>query len=367
MKEKSGESPSRGRTKKQKTQTPQTPQIVIIDEGDQCEEIANTLKSRLKLNLKCKIRDVRIREFLAELFGTFVLIAFGDASVAQTILNADETFAYGSFFSINWGWGIGVALGVLVAGGVSGAHLNPAVSVAMAVIGKLPWRKVAYYILAQYIGAFLGASCVFVAYVDAFDGFGKNNQTAGIFATYPQEYLTTGGGFVDQLIGTALLLFCVLAITDEKNMKVPSYLVPLYVGFTVLNIGICFGMNCGYAINPARDLGPRIFTAIAGWGSEPFTFGFSWWWVPIVATHIGAVIGVLLYTVVIENHWPDEDTSRQDPLNGIEENAGFELKKVPTSEQLANFEESNEDNDSKKKHRKKKKHHHRDKDKATSL
>ncbi|KAK7072589.1 Aquaporin-3, partial [Halocaridina rubra] len=149
----------------------------------------------------------------------------------------------------------------------------------------------------------------------------KTMLTAGIWATYPgsmmmsngtaavDSFLSSGNGLADQVVGTAILLICVCAITDPRNMEVPKYMVPLFVGFTVLNIGICFGFNCGYAINPARDLSPRLFTLIAGWGNITFRNstieGIVWWWVPIVGPHIGAILGVAIYLALIELHHPE--------------------------------------------------------------
>ena len=244
----------------------------------------------------------------AEFLGTFVLIAFGAGVVAQSVLSAN---ANGSYLAINLGWGIGVMLGVLVAGGVSGAHLNPAVTVALAVHRGLPWRKVAPYALAQTAGAFVAAALVFLTYREAFAVFdGGMRQiagaqgTAGIFATYPQSFLSIGGGLVDQIVGTALLMIGVFAIGDAKNMAAPSWMGPILVGLLVIGIGVAFGFNAGYAINPARDFGPRLFTAVAGWGSGVFAAGGGWWWVPIAGPVIGAVIGGGVYDACITRRHP---------------------------------------------------------------
>lgn len=268
---------------------------------------------------KMKLRNSLLREFLAELLGSFILLAFGTASVAQCILTNK---ANGDFFSINWGWGIGVTLGVLVSGGISGGHINPAVSVSLAVWGKFPWNKVPIYMIGQYIGAFLASAMVYGVYLNALDSFegDRTLATAGIWATYPgsitnvngtvmTDYLSSGNGLGDQVVGTMLLLICVCAITDPRNMEVPKALIPLFVGFTVINIGVCFGFNCGYAINPARDLAPRIFTLVGGWGSDTFSAttndGVAWWWVPVVGPHIGAILGVTVYEVFIGLHHPE--------------------------------------------------------------
>ena len=248
------------------------------------------------------------REAAAEFLGTFILIVFGVGVVAQTVLSKG---ANGSFLAINLGWGLAVMLGVYAAGGVSGAHLNPAVTIALATRRGFAWGKVPLFVAAQIAGAFAASAVVYLTYYEAFTAFdGGTRQvlgpvgTAGIFATYPQPFLTTFGGFVDQVVGTALLMATILAITDQRNNATPAWLTPVIVGGIVVAIGVSFGFNAGYAINPARDLGPRLFTAIAGWGGEVFTAASAWWWVPVVAPCLGAVLGALTYDVLITNNHP---------------------------------------------------------------
>jgi MIP family channel proteins len=249
------------------------------------------------------------REAAAELLGTFVLIVFGTASVAQKILSDGGA---GSALSIHLSWGLAVTLGVYASLGVSGAHLNPAVSLTLAAFKGFPWHKVAPYVLAQTAGAFLGAGVTFVTYREAFDHFdGGARQvagplaTAGIFATYPQPYLSLFGGFVDQVVGTALLMLGIFAIGDRRNAG-PATLGPVLVGALVVAIGMAFGFNAGYAINPARDLGPRLFTFLAGWGSEVFRAGSAWWWIPVVAPCLGGLLGGLVYDTLVTRHHPPE-------------------------------------------------------------
>jgi MIP family channel proteins len=244
----------------------------------------------------------------AEFLGTFVLIAFGAGVVAQVVLSHS---ANGGYLSINLGWGLGVVFGVLVAGGVSGAHLNPAVTLALAVHRGLPWGKVAPYAVAQVAGAFAGAALVFVTYHEAFAAFdgglrqiGGDRGTAGIFATYPQPFLSLSGGLVDQIVGTALLVIGVFAIGDARNVAPPGWTGPVLVGALVVAIGVAFGFNAGYAINPARDFGPRLFTALGGWGGGVFTANGGWWWVPIAGPAIGAVAGGFVYDVCITRLHP---------------------------------------------------------------
>lgn len=249
-----------------------------------------------------------LREASAEFLGTFILIMFGAGVVAQAVLSQN---ANGSYFAINVGWGLGVMLGVYTAAGVSGAHLNPAVSVALAVRRGFPWAKVPVFAAAQTAGAFVAAAVVFLTYREAFDAYdGGIRQvqgalgTAGIFATYPQPFLSLAGGLVDQIVGTALLMVGVLAMTDQRNSAPPGWLAAPLIGALVIGIGVAFGFNAGYAINPARDLGPRLFTAVAGWGGGVFTAGNGWWWVPVAGPLVGGVLGTLAYDACIGRALP---------------------------------------------------------------
>jgi MIP family channel proteins len=246
------------------------------------------------------------REAAAEFLGTFVLIVFGSAVVAQVVLSGQS---HGGYLSINLAWGLAVAMGIYVAGGVSGAHLNPAVTVALAVHRGFAWKKVAPYVAAQVAGAFAGAAVAYLTYREAFDHFDGGlrrvvgeKATAGIFATYPQPFLSTMGGFVDQVVGTALLVLVVFALGDAKNLAPEPRSAPLLVGALVVLIGMTFGFNAGYAINPARDFGPRLFTAIGGWGGDVFKAGSSWWWVPVVGPLVGGVLGGFAYDAFIASH-----------------------------------------------------------------
>jgi MIP family channel proteins len=254
-----------------------------------------------------------MRELAAECLGTFLLIVFGVGSVAQMVLSHHTL---GTTLSVNIGWGLAVMLGAYASAGVSGAHLNPAVSLAFAAFRDFPWRKVVPYAIAQTVGAFLASAVVYLTYREALDAFdsglravGGPTATAGIWATYPQPYLSIAGGFVDQVVGTALLLMGLFALVDAKNANLPHYVVPVAAGALVLTIGATFGMNSGYAINPARDFGPRLFTFVAGWGGEVFRAGNGWWWVPLVAPPIGALLGAFLYDVFITRLRPTASPS----------------------------------------------------------
>jgi len=248
------------------------------------------------------------RELLAEFLGTFVLMVFGVGVVAQVVLSRQTA---GTYLSINIAWGLAVTMGCYVSAGVTGAHLNPAVTIALAARRDFPWRKVIPYALAQLAGAFVASAVVFVTYheaLNAFDGGVRQvlgaQGTAGIWATYPQAFLSVfPGGFIDQIVGTALLVGVIFGITDGRNSPAPAGLAPVVVGMLVLLIGATFGFNSGYAINPARDFGPRLFTFVAGWGSGVFTAANGWWWVPIVAPPIGGVLGGYVYDLFIGHHF----------------------------------------------------------------
>jgi glycerol uptake facilitator protein len=212
-----------------------------------------------------------------------------------------------------------VAFAVWVAGGVSGAHINPAVTVAFAVRRRFPWSKVGPYIVAQVLGAFVGAALVFLVYHQAIDAFniaaktprsgGNALATYSVFATFPAKYFGGGaiGPLIDQIVGTAFLLMFVVAVIDARNTAVQSNLAPLAIGLAVAAIGMSYGANAGYAINPARDFGPRLFAYFAGWGkvalpgtynSPGFTFS-NYFWIPIVGPLIGGIVGVVVYDLFI--------------------------------------------------------------------
>jgi glycerol uptake facilitator protein len=227
--------------------------------------------------------------------------------------------AAGDWLLITFGWAMAVAFAVWVAGGVSGAHLNPAVTLAFAVRRNFPYKKVLPYWGAQVVGAFVGAALVFLVYHNAINAFevaakaprsaGNSLATYSIFATFPAKYFGGGtlGPLIDQIVGTAFLLMFVVAIIDARNTAVGSNLAPLAIGLIVLAIGNSFGANAGYAINPARDFGPRLFAYFAGWGKValPGTYnspGFSfsnYFWVPIVGPLIGGIIGVVIYDLFV--------------------------------------------------------------------
>ena len=268
-------------------------------------------------------------ELLAEFLGCVCLIAFGDGSVAMAVAALPGSgrtqtpttifLAAGDWLLITWGWAFAVAFAVWVAGGVSGAHINPAVTLAFAIRRKFPWAKVLPYWAAQIVGCFVGAALVYLVYHDAINAYnmaahtpkssGQALASYSIFATFPAPYFNGSivGPLVDQIVGTGFLLLFVVAVIDMRNTAVGSNLGPLIIGFAVAAIGMSFGANAGYAINPARDFGPRLFAYFAGWGDVALHgsytaagFSFSWYfWIPIVGPLLGGVIGVVVYDLFI--------------------------------------------------------------------
>lgn len=258
-------------------------------------------------------------ELLAEVLGTFVLVLIGTASVAVAVVGLPGSdrqmgdFGPGNWLIIAFGWGFAVVFGVYVAGGVSGAHINPAVTLAFAVRRGFSWAKVLPYWLAQLVGAFLAAMVTYAVYEWAIDAFNESENTPrekslntfSIFATFPARYFgdSSWGPLLDQVVGTAVLVLLVCAIIDRANAGPGSNLHPFMIGMVVLVIGLSFGTGAGYAINPARDLGPRLWTFVTGWDRIAFPGDFDWftgyWWVPIVGPLVGGVLGVLVYDAFV--------------------------------------------------------------------
>lgn len=246
-------------------------------------------------------------ELIAEIFGTFILILLGDGVVAQVGLAARLDSAAYDWNTIVWGWGFAVLVAVYVAGGVSGAHINPAVTIALAVKRGFPWSKVGPYIVAQMIGAFLGALGVYLVYREGLVAAGMPN----VWSTGPGSLFnasfwgaagsagTSTGGYslvnasIAEFFGTMVLLWGVLASGDEKNMGLKNNMGPFLVAFTVVAVGLSLGGPSGYSINPARDLGPRIFGLLVG--TKGLFDGIYWLVPPVLIPAIAGAVGVFLY------------------------------------------------------------------------
>ena len=261
-------------------------------------------------------------ELISEFLGTFVLIAFGTGVVAVAVVGLTQSgrtpaiFAgAGDWLLITWGWAFAVTMAAYVSGGPSGAHLNPAVTLAFAVKGDHPWGKVLPYWFAQVVGAFMGAAIVYADYFPAINAYNAANKvvsrldpggatTFSIFATFPGKYYDGNlvGPFIDQVIGTGFLVLFILAIIDARNGGVKANLGPFIIGLAVAAIGMSFGTDAGYAINPARDFGPRLFAYLEGWGNNAFPAG-GYWWVPILGPLVGGAIAPFVYDFFSAERW----------------------------------------------------------------
>ena len=257
------------------------------------------------------MKNSYIGELLAEFLGTMILILFGVGVVAQVVTTPDGSL--GDHDSIAWGWGFGVMFGVYVAGRVSGAHLNPAVTVALAAFQGFPWRKVLPYSLAQTAGAFVAALIVRFVYADLIAKVDPQHtiDSQGIFSTLPGNGADGVGiptAFFDQVVGTAILVFVIFALVNARNNPPLANLAPFTIGLLVVGIGMAWGANAGYAINPARDFGPRLASFITGYETAWMDQnGVVYFWLPIVAPIIGGLLGGALFQFLVERYIPAED------------------------------------------------------------
>ena len=227
----------------------------------------------------------------AEIIGTAILILLGDGVVAAVLLNKSKA-QNGGWIVITFAWGLAVAIAVFAVGQFSGAQINPAVTIGTAVIGSTEWGDVPSYIIGQFIGAFLGALLVWLAYLPHWEETEDPGLKLAVFCTAP-AIRNTPANLLCEIIGTMMLLFGVLALGAD-DATTATGLVPLLIGLLVVVIGMSLGGPTGYAINPARDLGPRIMHAILPVaGKGPSDWGYSW--VPVVGPIIGGIIGAVLF------------------------------------------------------------------------
>jgi glycerol uptake facilitator protein len=251
-----------------------------------------------------------------EFLGTAFLIILGSGVVAHEVLISTAA----DKLAINTAWGLAVTLAVYVSGRLSGGHINPAVTLALAARGDFPPSRVLPYWLAQTAGAFVGAMIIYVDYGEAFRAFesaheltrgamadgnliGPGAGGAGVFGTYPTFDVTWRNVF-SEFLGTAVLLLGVRALTDRRNAAPGGYVEPLALGALVWGIGLSLGGLTGYAINPARDFGPRLASAFLGWGPSVFQSHNHYFWVPIVGPLVGGLAGSFLYDFAIQRHLP---------------------------------------------------------------
>ncbi|UVK78711.1 MAG: glycerol facilitator [Sodalis sp. Ffu] len=249
---------------------------------------------------------------IAEFLGTGLLIFFGVGCVAAMKL-AGASFGQ---WEISIIWGLAVAMAIYLTAAVSGAHLNPAITIALCLFANFERRKVLPYIIAQMLGAFCAAALVYGLYHNLFydveqthhivRGSEASLDLAGIFSTYPNPHISMVQAFLVEMVITAILLCMILALTDNGNGVPRGPLVPLLIGILIAVIGASMGPLTGFALNPARDFGPKVFVYLANWGEIAFTGGqeIPYFLVPLIAPVIGACLGAFGYRMLIGQHLP---------------------------------------------------------------
>ncbi|KAL4778003.1 aquaporin-like protein [Aspergillus varians] len=229
------------------------------------------------------------REAFSEFLGTMILVLFGNGVVAQVTLSHDEK---GDYQSISWGWGIGVMLGIYVSG-ISGSHLNPAVTFTFCLLGGMSAAAIVYGNYKSAVDTYEGGPGIRTV-----PGYSET-ASGGIFCTYPAQFMTTTGQFFSEFVSSSILMFVIFALTDKGNNMGAGPLMPLGMFFTIFGIGACFGWETGYAINLARDFGPRLVSYMIGYGPEVWRAGNYYFWVPVVASFLGCIFGGWLYNMFL--------------------------------------------------------------------
>ncbi|KAG6584889.1 putative aquaporin [Phytophthora cinnamomi] len=246
------------------------------------------------------VKSQFVKAMMAEFLAMFVTMLFGFCCMLQTVLSSGTD---GSFVTIALCWGLAFFFGITIAGGVSGSHLNPAITTTLALLGMLPWKQVPFYILSQLLGAYVASFFAYILYRPMLNELDPNRMTTHtIFATYPHENVGNFTCFATEVVATALLVMGILALLDHHNRPIGEKAAPAAIGALVSTIAMGFAMNSGLAMNPARDLGPRLFIWSAGWGSRVFSLNHYYFWVPIVAPILGGAVGAFIYEGMIGYH-----------------------------------------------------------------
>lgn len=261
----------------------------------------------------------------------FIIIAFGDSVAAMYTLYSPNPYQ-GSYWGVCIAWGLAVTMAIYATGSVSGTHANPAVTLALALYRKFSWSKVLPYCVAQIIGAFAGAALVLALYspvinhYNAAQGLMRSaGGAAGVFFTHPGLAITPMHALGDEIILTAFLIFGIFAITEQYNEMAPMANSSAFmIGLLVALIGASMGYLEAWAINPARDFGPRLFCLFAGWGSSAFPSPENYWWVPIVGPLLGGVVGGAAYQYLIRPYLPAHLRALSGESKGSEPGSGLE-------------------------------------------
>ncbi|WP_455815002.1 MIP/aquaporin family protein [Pseudomonas graminis] len=257
---------------------------------------------------------------IAEFLGTATIIFFGAGCVAAMKV-AGASFG---LWEISIVWGLAVAMAVYLTAGISGAHLNPAVSVALWLFANFEGRKVLPFAIAQIAGAFCSAALVYGLYHNLFLDYEQTHHMvrgsvesldlAGVFSTYPNPHISVGQAFLVEMVITAIMMALIMALTDDGNGLPRGPMAPLLIGFLIAIIGAAMGPLTGFALNPARDFGPKLFAWVAGWGNVAFTGArdIPYFLVPIFGPLIGASLGAFGYRTLIANNLPGKVVEKQE-------------------------------------------------------
>ncbi len=262
-----------------------------------------------------------VGEMISEAMAMFIIIAFGDSAAAMYTLYDPSPYKQ-AYWGVCIAWGLAVTIAIYVTGAVSGTHANPAVTLALALYRGFSWKKVAPYCGAQVVGGFLGAAVVYVLFGPVIDHFnavnhltrGGDGGAAGVFFTHPGLAITPMHALIDEIILTAFLMLGIFAITEEWNTMAPmANSGALIIGLLVATIGASMGYLEAWALNPARDFGPRLFAYLAGWGPQALPSPDSYWWIPIVGPLVGGVIGGGAYQFLIRRYLPPRSLRSEQP------------------------------------------------------
>ncbi|XP_055331586.1 aquaporin-2-like [Paramacrobiotus metropolitanus] len=300
---------------------------------------------RTRCARKLRINNRIVRGFLAEFLATFAMIVFAStAGVSNLARSSKFNIPPGSnILMICIIQGAAVTFAIYIAGGITGGFLNPAVTVAWTILGRLNWKNCIAYCIAEYLGAFCASGITFLTFYDLFfearqsgpppsypipwvvpttehltvDGnttlFGAGvayHDYKNTFGTYPRDGISLVNAWIDQIVCSMMLLIGVLAVSDRRNWRPPDGLFPIIVGLMVMTVNLGFNFNTGSAMNPARDLSPRLFSYLIGMGPGIFEeMDYMWFLVPILGSHAGAILGAMVYVTFIEVHWPETPKS----------------------------------------------------------
>ena len=261
-----------------------------------------------------------IGELISEAVAMCIILTIGDSVAAMYSLYDPSPYQQ-AYWGVCLVWGLAVTIAIYTTGSVSGCHANPAVTLALAVYRQFSWKKVLPYIGAQIAGAFAGATIVYFLYSPVIELFNTTHHltradggAAGVFFTHPGLAITPSHAFANEVVLTAILIFGIFAITEKYNEQAPGANAgALIIGFLVAIIGASMGYLEAWAINPARDFGPRLFCFFTGWGASAFPSPQSYWWVPIAGPLLGSVVGGGAYQLLIHQFLPARLRARMPP------------------------------------------------------